>query len=165
MYAGVPTSAPVLVTVAGTRPRVDRIADVRGIDRLLREPREPEVHDAHGAVAPDHDVLGLEVAVDDAGGVRGRQPAPGGDEHVQDLAPAARLRAQPLVDGLALDELHRDEDAIVDRAGVVDGDDVRVRQARDGARLAQQARAALGRCRAPDSLTTFSAIRRSRSGW
>ena len=50
--------------------------------RLLREPREPEVHDAHGAVAPDHDVLGLEVAVDDAGRVRRRQPAPGRDEHV-----------------------------------------------------------------------------------
>ena len=118
-----------------------------GSDRLLREPREPEVHDAHGAVAPDHDVLGLEVAVDDAGRVRRRQPAPGGDEHVQDLAPASRLRAQPRVDGLAFDELHRDVDAIVDGARVVDGDDVRVRQARDRARLAQQARPALGRVR------------------
>ena len=54
-------------------------------------------------------------------------------------APAARRER------LALDELHGDEDVIADGAGVVDRDDVGVRDARHGLRLAQQARAAVRR--------------------
>ena len=63
-----------------------------------------------------------------------------------------------------VDELHRDEHAVAERARVVDGDDVRVREASDGARLAQQPRPAFARA-APSPCTTFRAMRRSRSGW
>jgi hypothetical protein len=81
--------------------------------------------------------------VDDARRVRRRQPAAGGDEDVQYVPPRPRLRPQPLVNRASVDQLHRDEDTIDERARVVHGHDVRVRQARDGARLAQQPNAAL----------------------
>jgi len=55
--------------------------------------------------------LGLEVAVDEPGGVRRDQAAaPGGDVDIQHLAPAVRSRLQPVADRVAFDELHRDED-------------------------------------------------------
>ena len=41
----------------------------------------------------DHDVVGLEVAVDEPRGVRGGEPAARREEHVEDLAPRARARA------------------------------------------------------------------------
>ena len=91
----------------------------------------------------DHDVVGLEVAVDEPLLVRGRQPAPRRHEHLQHLLPAARLRLQPVGDGVPLDELHRDEHLILERAHVEDDDDVRVRQPRDRLRLAQRALPAL----------------------
>ena len=71
--------------------------------------------------------------------------------------------AQPLFDGRPVDQLHRDEHTVAERTGVVDTDDVRMREARDGPRLAQQAIAAVG---GPllGSSTTFTAMRRSRSG-
>ena len=55
--------------------------------------REPEVHDAHLVVAPDHDVVGLEVAVHQPLLVRRRQTPPRRHEHLQDLLPAARRAA------------------------------------------------------------------------
>ncbi len=74
-------------------------------------PGEPEVHD-HDAVL-SHDHIGrLEVAMHDARRVRGLQPAPGGDEDSQDLAPAAFLVAEPLGERRSFDELHRDEDLL-----------------------------------------------------
>src|SRR6185312_1649213 len=57
----------------------------------------------------------------------------------QDLLPGARLRLHPVAGGVPVDELHRDEHLIAKGADVVDGDDVGVRQARDGLRLAQRA--------------------------
>ena len=51
MYAGVPP-----VRVRSTR--------------AIRDAREPEVGDARAAVGADQDVVGLEVAVHEAGGVR-----------------------------------------------------------------------------------------------
>jgi thiamine-monophosphate kinase len=70
--------------------------------------------------------------------LRGDQPAPGGHVHLQRLVPGARLRLRPEAAGVAFDELHRDEDLVLERADVVDDDDVRVRQARDRLRLAQR---------------------------
>ena len=48
---------------------------------------------------------------------------------------------EPALERPAADELHREEDLVVDHADVVDGDDVRVREPRHRLRLAQQARA------------------------
>ena len=40
---------------------------------MVDDAREPEVEHLHVAVAPDHDVLGLDVPMDDAGRMRGGQ--------------------------------------------------------------------------------------------
>ncbi len=102
---------------------------------------EPEVDDADSAVVADQDVVRLDVAVDQAGGVRGGQPAAGLHEDVDDIAEAALALGPPGGKVAARDPLHGHEDLIADGADVVDGDDVGVRQARRGLRLAQQARA------------------------
>ena len=47
-------------------------------------------------------------------------------------------RLQPVGDGVPVDELHRDEHLLVERADVEHDDDVRVRQPRDRLRLAQR---------------------------
>ena len=100
--------------------------------------REPKVDDHHALRADDH-VGRLEVAVDDAGGVRRAQAPPGGDEDVADGAPAPRRFGEPRGQGLTLDELHGDEDVVTLRPDVVDGDDVRVVEARQRLGLAQHA--------------------------
>ena len=71
-------------------------------------------------------------------------PRPAATVDVQHLAPATRVCASnPVAEGVPLDELHRDEHRFAEGADVEHHDDVRVRQARDGLRLAQQARAAV----------------------
>ena len=54
--------------------------------------REAEVDDADLAVVRDHDVVGLEVAVDEPGGVRGGEAAA---RRQEDLAAISRQRALP----------------------------------------------------------------------
>ena len=100
---------------------------LRGVRRWRAELREPEVDDLHVTVVADHDVLGLEIAMDDARGVRlgqtlrglmrdvghcrtGRRPRRGG---------RARSRPHPF---------HRDERPAGLLADVVDGQDVRMIQ-------------------------------------
>ena len=150
MYAGVPISAPVRVSADGGRAREVSVVAGHQLDRrvfadLRAVAGQAEVDDPDGAVVRDHDVLGLEVAVDDAGGVRGRQAPAGGEEDRANLRPGAGLAAQPRRQRLTFDELHRDEDAVVDRADVVDHDDVGVREARDRLGLLQHAPAAARR--------------------
>jgi hypothetical protein len=95
---------------------------------LVHLARQPEVHDAHLVVAPDHDVVGLEIAVHQPLLVRGRQAPPRRHEHLQDLLPAALRCLQPVGDGVPIDELHRDEHLLGKRTDVEHNDDVRVRQ-------------------------------------
>jgi hypothetical protein len=78
--------------------------------------------------------------VDQPGGVGGDQAVAGGDEEVEDLAPGARLSLQPGVQGAAAEELHGQEDLLVDDADVVDADDVGVGQPGHRLGLAHQAR-------------------------
>ena len=107
---------------------------------VWRMRREAEVHDAHRAVGGDHHVLRFEVAVDDPGAVRGRQPASRQAEDAEDLVARPALLIQPGRDRVAFDQLHRDEHAPVGGADVVDGHQVRMGQTRDRLRLAHQAR-------------------------
>ena len=67
-----------------------------------------------------------------------RQPVARRDEDAEDLLPGARLLLQPEGDGVAVDELHGDEDLVFERADVVGDHDVRVRQPRDRLRLSQR---------------------------
>jgi hypothetical protein len=69
--------------------------------------------------------------------VRRRQPAPRGQEDVQDSTPGVP-RPEPVVQGLSLQELHCDEHVGTRVSDVVDGDHVRMREPRQGLRLAQQ---------------------------
>ena len=73
-----------------------------------RELRQPEVEHLHEAVGPEHHVLGLDVAVNDAGGVRGAQRGSNLNRDVERLADRQPCRGEPLPERLALDVLHRD---------------------------------------------------------
>ncbi|MCA9661126.1 MAG: hypothetical protein KC486_22485, partial [Myxococcales bacterium] len=100
---------------------------------------EAEVHHAHPAVVADHHVLGLEVAVDEAGAVGRREPAADVEEEADDRLGGPRRRPAPARQGHPLDELHGDEDLAVDRADVVDRDDVGVGELGHRLGLAQEA--------------------------
>ncbi len=129
---------------------------VRPLAALLGRLGESEVQDLRLTGGGHEHVLGLEVAVDQAGVVRGLQAAAGLDEHREHLLAGPRARAQPRLEGGALDELHGDEDAVAVGADVVHCDDVGVAQAGHRLGLAQQSGVAvdarLGRAAAGDGL-------------
>jgi hypothetical protein len=99
---------------------------------------EAEVGHLRLSIAVEEDVLRLEVAVDQAGVVGGGEAAAGSNELLEDVGPGARSGAQPLAERVSLQVLHGDEQAAVGGAHVVDGDDVRVGGAGQGAGLAQE---------------------------
>ncbi len=119
-YSGVPKMTPACVSASPP-------------DCGCGHLRDAEVEDLDDVALPvaldQHDVLGLEVAMDDAGGVRVLEPA-------QDLAmdrerPRGRHRPgrDRLGQRLARQELHHQEQRALGRAAEVgDGDDVRVRE-------------------------------------
>ena len=140
-----------------SRRRV-QVGDRRSFGRLVvDDPRQPEVEHLHVAVGADHDVLGLDVPVDDAGGVRGGERArhlPADVDRRRERLRALDERAQrPPVD-----ELLDDEELAVRRlADFVDGDDVGVVEGRGGARLAQEALDACPTARGPAPRASASA--------
>ena len=69
----------------------------------------------------------------------GRQSAGRLDQHGQDLAPRTGSLGKPRTQRHALDQFHRDPDAILHRAGIEDGHDVGVRDAGQRSRFTQQA--------------------------
>jgi hypothetical protein len=142
--------------------RAERRAGQRHL-RLGDRPGDPEVGHLHPAVAVDHDVAGLHVAVDDPPLVSGLQGPrrlrgdPGGLPR--------RQGAGPLDDRgevLAVDELHDDERAGGVLAVVEDRDDVRVVQRRGGLGLVPEARAEVG---VPAVLGRRILTATSRSSW
>ncbi len=110
--------------------RADHHAGDREIGRL-HAPREAEVHDIDAAVL-DHQVLGLEIAVDHALLVRGLDRA----RRVADEWDASPPRSAK---GRPVDELHRDERAAFMSARFVDSRDVRMIQPARDLRLALEA--------------------------
>ena len=125
----------------GARPR---FLDCRGalaasLRLVSQQLGQAEVEDLDVAVPGHHHVLGLQVAVDDAGRV-GLAEAVGNLKRDIEQAPGRqRSFVQELPQRLALDELHRDVDRGVRCADVVDRDDVRVVQGRCRARLLLEA--------------------------
>ena len=111
-----------------------RLVSVARAGRCGQQAGEPEVEQLHVAVGAHHDVLRLDVAMHDAGGVRGGERL---GELRADAAPPSRSAgaADQRVERLALDELRREEPAVVELADLVDGDDVRVVERRSGARF------------------------------
>ena len=126
---------------AGARRRRD-VGALLGL--VLQELREAEVEDLDDAVLRDHDVLGLQVPVDDPGGVRLGEPVGDLAGDVEQAPRRQRPGLQDFPQGLPLDELHRDEDRGVGGSDVVDRDDVGVIQAGGGARLLLEPLAPVG---------------------
>jgi hypothetical protein len=105
-----------------------------------RGTREPEVPELDPTVVGEQDVLGLEVAVHDAGAVRGRQAGEHGTEDVRRLFRGERaVLVQEVPQRDARDVLHHDVDAVVLGALVVHAHQVRVRQAGGGTGLLDEA--------------------------
>jgi hypothetical protein len=86
----------------------------------------------------DEHVVRFEVAMHEPDRMRRREPRTRRAHHREDLAPRAHTRLAPLAQRHALDELHRDEDAIAERADIVHRDHVRMGQPRHRLRLSQQ---------------------------
>jgi hypothetical protein len=106
---------------------------------------KPKVHDLHDAVLADHDVLGLDVAVDDAVLVgRGQtvRRLRADFQHLL-LGEGRALIAQRL----PVHMLHDDEELAVMLLDVVDGANVRMVERRRRACLLQKARPCIRLCR------------------
>ena len=93
--------------------------------------RQAEVEDLHLPVAGEEEVVGLEVAMHDAAGVRGGESRRHLRGDLEGLARRQRPGDQALAQGLALEELHRGEGDFAVLAEIEDRQDVRMRQRRD----------------------------------
>ena len=129
----------------------------RGLAATL-EGDQPEVGHLHPTIPADEQVGRLDVAMNEADRVCGGEPAPGIEEGGDDLASARPLVLEPLGHRRALDEPHGDEHLPAFVADVVDGDHVRMRQARHRLRLAEQALAARAHDRSAQDLERDLAI-------
>ena len=99
---------------------------------------QAEVQHSHAAVVAAQDVGGLEVAMDQAHAVGGGQAPSRLHERVEDRSPRRQGSAEPALEGLAADVLHRDEHPAVHLAHVVDLDDVGVGEPGHRLGLAEQ---------------------------
>ena len=110
---------------------------VRARARLLRRLGDPEVGDLDAAVVGHHQVLGLEVAVDDRALLGRAEPGEDAVEHAADLRRRHRADVRP--QRPALHPLHRDVRGALVLEVVEHGDDVGVRQRAGEPRLAHEA--------------------------
>ena len=113
------------------------------------------------AVLRDEHVLGLQVAVDDALLVRGGEAVGDLEREVDGLLLRDRPAVEPLAQRLALQQLRDGVGDAILRAEVVDREDVRMRQRRDGLRLALEARERVGVRRRAAAGRTLTATSRS----
>ena len=124
--------------------------------RVVARPRElgeAEVEDLDPPVARDEDVLGLQIAVDDALVVRGGEPLRDLARVVDRFARRQRAAHAAAAKRLALEQLRDDVGRAGVGADVVDGQDVRVVELAGGARLLLEAmqRGRIGREASPGS--------------
>ena len=136
----------------GARAELHRDVGVgRGIG--LDRAGQAEVQDLHPAVVGQEDVLGLEVAVDDALVVGGGQAAGDLAAVLGGLARGQRALEQAVAQGLALEQLGHQEGRALLAAEIVDRQDVGVREGGDGLGLALepgQARGVVGQVAGQD---------------
>ncbi len=118
-------------------------AGVAVLQRIVQELRQAEVEHFDVPVVAQHDVLRLDVAVDDARLVGRPESARHADTDAEHLTDAQLMLGDLFAQGRAVDVLRGDEMRPIDFADVVDGDDVRVIQCRGGAGLALKAADAL----------------------
>jgi hypothetical protein len=110
----------------------------------LEQLRQAEISQLRVAVLRDKDVLRFDVAVDEAGRVRGRQPVGHADQKVDDLAPRARPGPRPCLERATVDKLCDEVLAAIHLADVVDRKDMRVIERRERMRFALEAGQPIG---------------------
>ena len=122
--------------------RADRLPLV--LDDLVFQRGDAEVGHLDGAVLEQHDVVGLDVAVDDAALVRVLERAGDLPGEMQRLPPAERAAALHIhLERDPVDILHHEVFDVVRAADVVDRDDVVVGELGDRVRLREEAAAEL----------------------
>ena len=109
-----------------------------------RQLGQAEVQHLQVAVGPDHDVLGLDVAVHDAAPMRGRERAGHLRADIDRFTDGDGLTVHLLAERLPRHELGDDERTAVDLADVVDHEDVGMVERRGRSRLDVKAAEALG---------------------
>jgi hypothetical protein len=87
---------------------------------------QPEIEHLHRAVFSDDDVGGLDVAMDNAAGVSGRECIRDGNRDAQELVQWQAMSGNPCLQARPPHVLHNDEIDISGRFNLEDGDDVRV---------------------------------------
>jgi hypothetical protein len=105
---------------------------------LLEEEGQAEVEDPDGAVTADHDVLGLQVAVEEVLGVGGDHGLGDGQGDADSFGLAQALLLQALAQGLALEVFEDEVGGAICLADLVDRDDVGVVEAGRGAGLEEE---------------------------
>ena len=111
---------------------------------FVHDPGDAEVHDLHGAVFQHHDVVGLDIPMDDAPAVGVFQSL--GDLHgeMQRLLPVQHaLLFHILLQGNAVDKLHNDEVGTFRGGNVINLDDVGMAQHGHGFALGMEPAAEL----------------------
>src|SRR3954469_17593765 len=88
---------------------------------------EPEIHHGNPAVRLDHDVLRLQIAMDDALFVGGVETETNLPQYSRDLFRWKSVRSDDLVEGLAVDELHGQEAEPPRGSQIVNTHDIAVR--------------------------------------
>ncbi len=124
-------------TVSGggwVRPMVSIATDADGAAHF----GQSEVEEL-GSAAGEHDVAGLEVAVDDSLAMRGVESAGDLDGDAEGFFDGQRSFAEACFEGFSFEMLHDEEVDGVFAADVVEGADVRVIEAGDGSGFALEA--------------------------
>jgi hypothetical protein len=93
---------------------------------LLAEFGQPKIEHLNVAIRPQHHIFGLDVAVDDAGGMGGNQGCGSLDGNVERFGNRKRLLTQALSQSLAFDEFGTDEVGLSHLSDFINGDDVRM---------------------------------------
>ena len=120
-----------------------------GFCARLKQLGQPEVRQLRIAVLRDQDVLGFDIAVNDAGSMRGREPVGHADEHVDNLTRRPLLRLRPAPKRPAVDQFRDQVLPSIVLADVIHRENVWVIERRDGSRLALKsvARSGVGEIR------------------